>query len=292
MRCSKCNGRAVFEEPRLCEKHFTEEFENTVKRTIRKFGLIKKGERVAVACSGGKDSSVLLHVLKKLGYNVTAIAVDEGIKGYRDRTLRDLREFCSKEGVELRIHSFREEFGGGLDAMKRKSHENPCTLCGVWRRKILNKAARGFDVIAAGHNLDDECQSIIMNLLTNKTDVLARLGPVTGVVESKGFSKRVKPLYFLAEKEVMAYSFLNSISTDFTECPYAHLSFRSAVRDELNRLEARKRGTKKRTVYEFLKILPKLKEQHRKGAVSVCGKCGEPSSGRECKSCRILAAAT
>ena len=59
----------------------------------------------------------------------------------------------------------------------------------------------------------------------------ARMGPVTGLSDSKNFIRRIKPLYFLTEKEIMTYAYLNKLSTDFNECPYSHLNYRSKLRD-------------------------------------------------------------
>ena len=75
----------------MCKKCFIESVEYKAKRTLSKFSMIKHGDKVAVAVSGGKDSLALLNILKNIlsGVNpeLVAITVDEGIKGYRDESL-------------------------------------------------------------------------------------------------------------------------------------------------------------------------------------------------------------
>ena len=139
-------------------------FELHVKDTIRQFKLIKPGEKIGVAVSGGKDSTTLLYLLHKFyGADVTGIAIDEGIEGYRESTLEDLKKFCDEFKIRYEIYSFKELYGVTVDGIKGKM--GSCMACGVLRRASLNSAARDFDKIATGHNLDDECQSIVMNLL-------------------------------------------------------------------------------------------------------------------------------
>lgn len=73
----------------LCKECFYCAFENEIHTTIQKANLFKRGDRVAVAASGGKDSTVLAHVLKTLnerydyGLQLTLLSIDEGITGER-----------------------------------------------------------------------------------------------------------------------------------------------------------------------------------------------------------------
>jgi len=219
MNCLKCDENAVFLEPTLCKEHFISYFEKKVKKTIKDFKLVKKTDRIIVACSGGKDSTTILYLLKKIHGTVEALAIDEGIKGYRNKTLVDLKRFCEENKIKLTIYSFKESFGKTLDLMLKKE-KNPCTICGTFRRYLLNKHARGYDKIATGHNLDDESQAIIMNLTKANTELLLRSVPITE--KKKGFVQRIKPLYFCSEKEVAAYALLKKFSIHFTECPYVN----------------------------------------------------------------------
>jgi len=290
MKCNKCSEKAVLLKPKLCKKHFFQYFEKKVYDTIKKYKLISKKDNVCVAVSGGKDSLVTLHLLNKK-YNVTGLAIDEGIKGYREHTLKDLKEFC--KDIKLKIVSFEKEFGLPLDKLLKKLKVKPCTACGILRRYLLNKYSRRFDLIATGHNLDDEAQSIMMNYLRNNLEVGARLGLKSGLVKDKGFTPRIKPLYFCTEKEIMLYSFLKGIQTNFVECPYATESYRNFIRDKLNSFESENKGSKERIVKGFLKVLPEPKRSYlakyaNKNSLLKCKVCKEPSKQEICSKCLLL----
>ena len=237
-QCINCGSRAAvsYEKP-LCKVHFTEFFEENVLNTIKRFGLIKKGEKVIVGSSGGKDSTTVLHLVKKYFGKVRALAIDEGIPGYRNITLEDLEKFCDANEIPLSISSYKEEFGFSLSqALRIRKDLSPCHICGVLRRHLLNVKARKFARIATGHNLDDEAQSIMMNLVKAQIPLLSRLGPSTSG-SSRDFVPRVKPLYFCTEKEVAAYAFIKGFGLKFMQCPHSRNSFRAMIRDLLNEYE-------------------------------------------------------
>ncbi|MFQ5474910.1 MAG: TIGR00269 family protein [Candidatus Nanoarchaeia archaeon] len=287
MDCEKCERKAVFDEPSLCKVHFLEYFEAKVEKTINEHKLLEKDEKICVAVSGGKDSLSVLFVLDKLGYDVSGLFIDEGIANYREFTEKDLVSFCNNNKIKLRTVRYKEELGKGLDEILTKHKDwKPCTVCGTFRRSLLNKHARGFDKIATGHNLDDEAQAILMNLLRSNTDFLARLGPKSGVKEQKGFVQRVKPLYFCTEKETAAFSFLNGFTTHFAECPYVVEAFRADVRDLLNGYESVHHGTKKNIINHFLKMMPDLKVDGQE--LEACESCGQPSAGEICNACKLV----
>jgi uncharacterized protein (TIGR00269 family) len=290
MKCSKCREPGVFSNPYLCKKHFINKVENRILKTIRDYKLIGKADKVIVAASGGKDSTVCLHLLSK-HYNVRALAIDEGIPGYRDKTLTDLRAFCGSHSIPLTIVSAREECGTTLTQMVSRQDLKPCTLCGALRRHLLNLHARrmGATRLATGHNLDDEVQTIMMNMLRNQPLQSARLSPSTGVIRDPRFVQRVKPLYFCTEREIAAYAFLQGYKINYTECPHAHASYRALVRDQLNVLEHSHPSSKANIVRSFLKTLPSLKRKYAAtGRLGECVRCAEPSQNEVCKFCQIM----
>ena len=286
MHCAFCHEPAVLVAPKpRCKQHFLHYFEENVKDTIKRYKLLNKKERIVIGCSGGKDSTSLLYLLHKWGYDVTALAIDEGIAGYRDATLDSLKKFCKDNHILLRIYSYKNHFGLSLDdALLKIPNTTPCRVCGVWRRYLLNKHAASFDKLATGHNLDDEAQSIFMNLIKGNVSVAARIGPSTGVVKDKKFTPRVKPFYFCTEKEVAAYSFLMQFPVDFSECPNAAGRFRAEVRTLLNEFELKYPGSKRRLVENFLTQLPALKEQATK-TMHTCIRCSAASSKEVCNAC-------
>ena len=265
---SCCSQKPIIElsaREKLCKAHFIEYFEGKVFKTIRQFDLIGRKEHLGVALSGGKDSLTLLHLLSKLSkqnpkIKLTAIAINEGIHGYRDKTLITAGKFCEKNKVPLHVYSYEDEFGMPLDNMLKALDVKPCTICGIFRRYLLNKKSRelGFTKLATGHNLDDEAQSIVMNQFKNSIQASARLGPKSGISDAgnKNFVQRIKPLYLCTEKEVAIYAFVNNLLDDFNECPNVAESYRARVRDMLNDFENENPGTKHAIINSFLQVLP------------------------------------
>jgi len=271
-----------------CKEHFIAYFENKVKSTIEKFKLLDDEDKIIVASSGGKDSTTVLYLLKRLYGKVEALAIDEGIPGYRIITLEDLEKFCKENSIPLRIYSYKEEFGFSLsEALKIRKDLSPCYMCGILRRYLLNSKARAFTKIATGHNLDDEAQSVMMNLTKNQMSLLSRLGPITGNVVDKNFVPRIKPLYMCTEKEVATYAMLQGFATRFTQCPHSFDSFRAFIRDTLNDYEVKHRGSKVNLINNFLKIVPNLKANQTL-ELNHCNACGEPSSREICKKCELV----
>ncbi len=293
MFCSKCKEKAVLLEPVLCKQHFITHFEKKVFDTIRKHGLFSKSDSVCVAASGGKDSTNILYLTKKfLGPkgNLVALLIDEGIRGYRDKTIEDLKSFCNKNAIKLKIVSFELEFSSSLDKIleSKKLDAKPCNICGTLRRYLLNKYSKGFDVVVTGHNLDDEAQAVMMNLFRQQLDILSRMGPITGVKSHGGFVKRVKPLYFCSEKESALYALLMDFGVSFNECPYVIESYRADVRDTLNDYESRHKGAKLNIVKSYLNELPKLKKAFASSYPQVCERCGESCANSVCNTCQLL----
>ena len=98
-------------------------------------------------------------------FELEAIAIDEGIKDYRDITLENAKKYCKENNIKLHIFSYKEEFGNTLDNFLKITKMKACSMCGPFRRYLLNKKSKelSFTKLATGHNLDDEAQTIIMN---------------------------------------------------------------------------------------------------------------------------------
>ncbi len=256
-------------------------------------------EHIVVAVSGGKDSLSLLHFLINLSkkvptWKITALLIDEGIKGYREFTIKDFLSFVNEYKVNYRVISFKEEFGYTLDDMVKLGKEKglpylPCSYCGVMRRYLLNKYARmmGGTVLATAHNLDDVVQTFIMNIIRNSWDKILRLSPATLGGQHPKFVRKVKPFFEVLEKETALYAILNGIyPKHFVECPYAQTNIRWLIRKQLNQLEEKQPGIKYGLLRSLLTVLDMLK--HR-GSHDVklrsCKICGEPTPHEVCRAC-------
>jgi len=295
MKCSLCTTNPEPAAWTKDDRKFTAGIEKKVQDTIKKYNLFSKNEKITVAVSGGKDSTAILHILCKLGYPVEAITVDAHIGCYTDENLRNLRETCKKLGVKLHEIPFRKAFGASLcyirDYLKAKGHNfKSCTICGVLRRYLLNRKAREIEakVIVMGHNLDDEAQSVVMNLLKNRPELNARLGPRIDSVNGGMFVPRAKPFYHIREDEIVRYSKLMQFPVKYERCPCSSEGFRSAVRNFLNDCEKEQPKIKENIVAGFLKQRKKIRKNFSSGKPETCSQCGEFSGGKVCKACNLL----
>ncbi|GAB4379413.1 TIGR00269 family protein [Methanothermobacter thermautotrophicus] len=270
-------------------QEFNHRIMGRIRGLIEGHELIKPGEHIAVALSGGKDSVLTLHALSDLrndlDFELTAITVDEGIGGYRSEGVMVARENAELLGVELIERSFRDEFNFELDGVTDR-FSSPCIPCGVFRRWILNRTAReiGASKIATGHNMDDEIQSFIMSLARGDVRKFSKFGPELQRIHP-AMVPRIKPLWSTPESEVRLWAVLNDVKVHLDSCPYSHLSMRSRIRDFLNHLESEKQGVKLRVMESLSRTFLPLSETE---GLRECLRCGEPSSGDKCKACEFL----
>ncbi len=303
MKCFACGNPAViyrkYEGRAWCKRHFSKQLEAKVKLTIRNNNLVKKRDKICVALSGGKDSSLTLYLMNKFfgkrpDIELSAIIINEGIRGYRDKSIKSAKKLCENLGVELHIFSFKEEFGKSLDEIVKEKKARACTYCGVFRRFLLNKKSRelGATKLATGHNLDDEIQSVFINNLKGDINRLMRLGPKPPFPR-KEFVTRIKPLRNIPEKETALYCMLNGIDFYSSRCPYSEDSIRFDVRKFINEMEEKYPGTKYNIIRNFDAMLPALRKYFANTAeVKACPKCGEPTSREICKTCELLESIT
>lgn len=293
-QCSFCLQPAVYSTQ--CKDHFCRAIEKRVKETIDRFSLFSPQDKIVVAYSGGKDSTVLLYILHALGYDVEAITLNAYIGCYSRENVQNAISFCQTREIPLHHVSFREEFGYSLCYLRtilnqKGLHVKSCTVCGVLRRYLLNKRVRalGATKIAFGHNLDDEAQVVLMNFLKGDVDQSARLGPRSGVADDVRFVQRVKPLYFVAEEEVVMYSKIKQFPVHYGACPCSVDSYRYFIRQLIKKYEQEFPNAKKNIVELFLSLSPLLKQSVPTPEIPTCLNCGEPSSGDQCRTCTLLA---
>ncbi len=306
--CTLCKRRdavymRVYSGETLCSKCFTRSIEDKVKATIAKNKMFMPDDRIAVAVSGGKDSITLLHIMSEFERlfpkaSLCAVTVDEGIRGYRDEAVRLASEYCQKNGIEHFMTSFKDLFNVQLDELvlllkKKIQTDNetlsPCAYCGVLRRRALNIIARQekADKLALAHNLDDEVQTILLNIMHGDAPRIARVKPVLEATHPM-FVPRVKPICEVPEKEIAFYAYLRKTEFQSTPCPYAPTAMRNDIRQMLNRIEERHAGTKYTIFRSVERIRPALEAAEKEITLHTCNLCGEPTVGEICKPCELL----
>ncbi len=263
-------------------------------KEIRRWRWIRPRTTVAVALSGGKDSALALHVVKEYteplpDVRIVALTVDEGIPGFRDECVEKAHRLAEELDVEHEVITFREEYGFDLEDVLDDVDVPACTLCGVLRRRLLNSRARelGADVLVTGHNLDDEAQAVLMNVVKADVHQLSKLHPEV-LPEDTAVVPRAKPLRRVPEREVLWTVRELNLPHHPDPCPHAHTSVRSLYREILDRLEERIPDAKFGLLRFLDKTGPTLARGFPRETLGRCEKCGEPASGNLCKACELL----
>ena len=299
--CARCSEvPATLKRPKngqlLCQACFFHLFETEVHGTIVNNKLFTRGDKVACGASGGKDSTVLMHLMKTLnerhdyGIELVLVSIDEGIVGYRDDSLKTVHRNSSFYGLPLHVLSYKDIYGWSMDdIVKAIGTKSNCTFCGVFRRQALDHGAAlvGAQKIVTGHNADDTAETVLMNILRSDIPRLARCVSVsTGGTE--GLVPRVKPLKYAYEKEIVLYAHYKKLDYFTTECTYSKEAFRGNARTLLKDLERLRPSCIADTIYsgEHLPIdavtsVPENKQQ-------ACAKCGYITSQNMCRACVLL----
>ncbi len=295
LTCSKCKKPAItfirYNGTHLCKNHFIDYFERRVKKDIKKQGRTENGSKIGVAISGGKDSTVALHIIndifsKRPNIDLIAITIDEGIEGYRPESVKCAIDNCKKLAIEHNIVSFENVVGKSLDEIASLNEDiGECSYCGVFRRLCLNKKSKelGVSRLVTGHNLDDMSQSILMNFVNGDIQKLARLGPHKKI--QPGLVPRMLPLRVIPEKEVTLYAILKNLEYHDGECPYSTHALRGVFRDIIDNLEYGHPGTRHSILNSYNGIKDILIDKYPPAKLNICGECGEPTSQIICKAC-------
>jgi uncharacterized protein (TIGR00269 family) len=306
VRCRKCPKRAVLGMPRhntaFCATCLTEFVRTQVQRAIKAQHMFSTDDRILVAVSGGKDSLTLWEILLKLGYRADALYVDLGIPGYSGRSKEKVEQFAREVaepcGAQLTIHTVEEDAGAGIKELANLIKRPTCSACGTIKRYQFNRVAwqHHYDVMATGHNLDDEAARLLGNVLQWQEAYLQKQSPsLPASVE--GFAKNVKPLYRMTEREIAAYAVVNRIDYLVEECPMAKGAKMLVYKDALNRLEAESPGTKQRFYWGFLdkqekaaSMSPSMSDLDQT-TLHPCIVCSQPTTAGTCSFCRMMARA-
>ena len=294
MKCRVCRGPAVIDVRRhnaaFCPEHFVTHCREQVRRAVHDHQMIEPGDRVLVAVSGGKDSLALWDLLVDLDYDVDGFYLGLGIDQYSDESIEYARTFAGLRGLKLREVDLGDDFGFDIPAAVAVTHRSPCGACGLSKRHLFNAVAleHGYDVVATGHNLDDEAAVLLGNVLRWETGYLGRQHPVLPAAE--GFARKVKPLVRLGEREMAAYCIIQGIDYQVEECPMAAGNKHLGYKEILNALEDRSPGSKAAFLFGFLdrgyaRFAADAGQERE--ALRMCRECGAPTTTEVCAFCKL-----
>ena len=297
MKCKVCREPAVIDIRRhnanFCGDHFLKLVRDQTQKAIDEFHMMKPGERVLVAVSGGKDSLALWDILVDLGYEADGLYIGLGIGGYSDRSGAQVRTFAQERGLKLEEVDLRDQYGYDVPTAAAVTKRVPCSACGLSKRHLFDKAALagGYDAVATGHNLDDEAAVLFGNTLRWQTEYLARQLPV--LPARPGFPRKIKPLVRLGEREMAAYCVLRGIDYIVEECPMAVGNKHIGYKEALNTIEVTSPGSKQAFYFGFLaravsRFADAAPAHSEAGDTASCTRCGVPTTSGICAFCRLL----
>jgi uncharacterized protein (TIGR00269 family) len=275
----------------FCTECFVRHCREQVARAIEAYDMIRPGDRVLVAVSGGKDSLALWDLLLDSGIAADGLYLGLGIGEYSQSSGSYARAFAERRQARLVEIDLPADYGYDIPAGAAAARRAPCSACGLSKRHLFNQAALdgSYDVVATGHNLDDEAAVLFGNVLRWDLSYLGRQHPV--LPAGDGFVRKVKPLIRLAERETAAYCVLRGIDYIVEECPMAAGNRHLGYKEALNGIESTSPGSKAAFYFGFLDRVAPLVEsvaEEEKSGLHPCPGCGSPTVSDVCAFCRLV----
>ena len=204
-----------------------------MRKAINDYDMIQDGDKIAVAFSGGKDSTAMLMGFKNLQrffpkkFELIAISIDPGFEFF-DRSI--LEKTCEELDVKL----FIEESHAKEIVFDIRKEKNPCSLCANIRRGILNSVVKreGCNKIALGHNDDDVLETFLLNLFYAGN--ISTFAPVSYMDRSK--VTLIRPLIYAPEKDIKKFINKNNIKIMPKNCPMDGVSKREDIKKLIHNL--------------------------------------------------------
>ncbi len=287
MKCRFCSKKAIIttESGPLCKDHFREFYLRRIQRTIDKYRMFSKNDKILVAVSGGKDSTALAYALYELGYEFEGLYINLGIPNYSTPSEKAARKLFEKIGYKLNVVDVWKDYHVKVQRVGRRP---VCSVCGTIKRYIMNRFAyeNGFTVVATAHNLNDEAAFFLNNLFSNKIEYLAKQGPVNPPREK--LVKKVKPLYFSSEKENLVYALINDLPIYHAECPFARNNTQEKWKELVVEIERKRPGFTRNFVRSMLNLIKHIKIEE-KLEWKFCKVCGYPTGSKDgiCAFCKL-----
>ncbi|MCD6490290.1 MAG: tRNA 2-thiocytidine biosynthesis protein TtcA [Thermodesulfobacterium sp.] len=206
-------------------------------KALFRYEMVKNGDFVVIALSGGEDSLALAYFLNdwrkkmRIDFKILAVHLDMGFpkdeREYKEG-VKWLENFCNSLGIDF----YFNKTDCGIQAMEayKKNIKTPCFVCSWHRRKYLFKLAqeKGANKLAFGHHLDDAIVTFFMNVFYHGE--LSTLLPVQEMF--KGNLYIIRPL-ILVEKNLISRFAKNGWKVIKNPCPFAGESKRKLIEEFL-----------------------------------------------------------
>lgn len=256
-----------------------------INQAIRDFNMFTRKDRIAVAISGGKDSVLLAYILKNMGYNITPVFIDLGIRNSEESKER-IKELSDSLNINLQVIDIKKELGFTIEKVYKHFNKYTCRQCGAIKRYLLNLFCidKNFDVIATGHNMDDEIENLLSNNLRWDLNKLNKTFPV--LEKKDAFIKRVKPMCYIRKREIEKVVEILGLKYCQTDCEYSKLGSRIRYRDVIRLIDSINLKTMEEYYKNFLKKREKIKIITEEKDIKKCS-CGNITSTYKCSLCRI-----
>ena len=255
---------------------------------------LQEGDKIVVAHSGGKDSSLALYITKEfidthpdMKLNMVSLTIDEGTF-YRKASIELAKKLAEKLGIRYIVFTMEDIHGISIEDIKVNIPKNwrrsVCTYCGVLRRQAINAVARelGASVVITGHNLDDIVQTSVMNIARGDVNALVKTLRHERRI-GEGLIPRIRPLKYVYEREVAALVIALGIPAHLGKCPFTQ-GMRIGIRRVIDELEDEASGSKIRALRSFYLITRSIRPRIE---IKRCKVCGEPTTADLCKACQF-----
>ena len=202
-----------------------------VGKAITDYDMLAKGDKIAVAVSGGKDSLTLLKVLNDrkafapIKYTLVAVHID---LGYPCMHPKILGEYFKSQSINYQVEK--------VDILKGKTRKDiSCFWCSWNRRKALFQAANrlGCTKVALGHHKDDIIETILMNLFFHGE--ISAMSPRQELF--KGKIILIRPLAYVEEDMITRAALEAGFPHQKCACPNSLTSSRTKITNIIKEME-------------------------------------------------------
>lgn len=283
MRCTKCDNSAIYQTTSYayCKGHFNEYLFAKVEKILKRFD-ISKDSKILIAYSGGKDSSAVNFVLRKLGFKyLTSVYINLDFD-FLTQNYTQLKE------LGVKIIDIARDYGISASAIKKRTNKSYCKICSTLKRYFLNRYAyeNGYDIIATGHNMSDVITSALLNIKNSFFLGFTNLTPYLPAKKEFKLVSRLKPLFYLTDSEIKRFCEINSIDFLSQNCPYAA---NSNIKNAVFKLEELDYNTLERMASTLIEFSKKTEDYAKMIGVktNLCERCGYPSSSKICSFCKL-----